>query len=163
MSNKSFNPKPKMGMNANEVKFALNKMFPASDGWLTLEELFIYGFDRYVDLWAFRVSTTENSKPIGSSRFGYMRIHAIEIKTSRADFHAELRAPAKRLAAQTFSNYFSFAAPRGIIELEEIPSGIGFVEFSGAKGKWARNPRFSNVESPSWELFAAMGRSILKS
>lgn len=160
MTKRRFNPKPKMGMNAHEVKFALQKMFPTSDGWLTLEELFIYGFDRYVDLWTMRVDTKE--KAVKKHRFRYMRIHAIEIKTSRADFQSELREPAKRLAAQAFSNYFSFAAPRGIIEPEEIPAGIGYIEFSGAKGKWIIQPAHAYAESPSWELFAALGRSILK-
>ena len=147
-------------MNANEVKFALHKMFSSSDGWLAAEELFIPGFDRYIDLWAMRVDTVTNStlKP----REKYMSIHAIEVKVTRSDFNAEMKTPAKRLAAIHFSNYFSFAAPRGIIEPDEIPKGIGLIEFSGSKGKWIRNPVHTSLEPVRWDLVAAIGRAILK-
>lgn len=161
MTNKSFNPKPKMGMNAHEVKFALHKMFPAPD-WLAIEEFWIQGFDRYVDLWAMRIQTPGNWNKKWSARVGYLRIHAFEIKVSRPDFLNELKHPAKSLAGQSHSNYFSFAAPRGIIEPEEIPRGFGFLEFSGSKGKWLRDPIYTQVEPPRWELVAALGRSILK-
>lgn len=159
MSNREFNPKPKMGMNAHEVKFALHKMFSADHGWLTLEELFIPGFDRYIDIWAMRVDVGD-SRP--DFREKYMHVHAVEIKVSRSDFTAEMKTPAKRLASIHFSNYFSFAAPRGIIEPEELPTGIGLIEFSGSKGKWTRDPVHTNLEPVRWDLVAALGRSILK-
>ncbi len=161
-TSREFNPKPKMGMNANEVKFALNKMFSAKKGWLTVEELFVHGFDRYIDLWAMRVHTLDDGKK-WEYQFKYLSIHAIEIKISRSDFQAEMKTPAKSLAAKSFSNFFSFAAPRGIIDPDELPRGIGLIEFSGAKGKWIRYPKYTRAEPPGWELIAAMGRSILKS
>ncbi len=161
MNDRPFNPKPKIGMNAHEVKFALHKMFSADDGWLAVEELFIPGFDRYIDLWAMRVDTVHNVSIKHSDKF--MHVHAIEVKVSRSDFTAEIKTPAKRLAAQHFSNYFSFATPRGIIEPEELPTGIGLIEFSGSKGKWMRNPVFTNLEPVRWDLVAAIGRAILKS
>ena len=160
MSDKPFTPKPKLGMNAHEVKFALHKMFSADHGWLTVEELFIHGFDRYIDLWAIRVDTIDKGKP--NFRFKYKSVHAVEVKVTRADFQKEMKTPAKRLAAQSFSNYFSFAAPKGIIDPDELPRGIGFIEFRGGRGKFVRDPEFTRVESPRWELIAALGRSILK-
>lgn len=160
MANKTFNPKPKMGMNAHEVKFALHKMFSADDGWLAIEELFIPGFDRYIDLWAMRVDTVEKASKNYFEKYG--AVHAIEVKVTRSDFTAEMKTPAKRLAAVHFSNYFSFAAPRGIIEPEELSSGTGLIEFSGSKGKWIRDPEHTNLEPVRWDLVAAIGRAILK-
>ncbi len=159
MSKQTFNPKPKMGMNAHEVKFALHKMFLADDGWLAVEELFIPGFDRYIDLWAMRVDTAE--KAVKNPKEKYSIVHAIEVKVTRSDFNAEMKVPAKRLAAIHFSNYFSFATPRGIIEPEELPAGIGLIEFSGSKGKWIRNPVHTSLEPVRWDLVAALGRAIL--
>lgn len=159
IADKPITPKPK-GMNAHEIKYALHKMFPAKDGWLTVEELFIHGFDRYIDLWALRVDTINHR--IANFRFRYLSVHAIEIKVTRADFNSEMKEPAKRLAAQSFSNYFSFAAPRGIIDPDELPRGIGLIEFRGSKPKFVRDPEFTRVEPPRWELIAALGRSILK-
>lgn len=149
-----------MGMNANEVKFALNKMFSAKKGWLAVEELFIHGFDSYIDLWAVRVDTLDTDTP--NFRLKYLSVHAVEVKISISDFQREMKQPSKSLAAKSFSNFFSFAAPRGIIDPDELPRGIGLIEFSGAKGKWIRDPEYTRVEPPGWELIAAMGRSILK-
>ena len=159
MSDRVITPKPK-GLNADEVKFALHKMFSADHGWLAIEELFIPGFDRYIDLWAMRVDTV--GKAAARHQEIYMSVHAIEVKVSRADFNAEMKTPAKRLAALHFSNYFSFATPRRLIELEELPAGIGLIEFSGSKGKWIRQPVRTTLEPIRWDLVAAIGRAILK-
>ena len=160
MSKQTFNPKPKMGMNANEVKFALHKMFSADNGWLAVEELFIPGFDRYIDFWAIRIHVPKGQRP--DYKFQYLAVHAIEIKTDRQDFKAEMKTPNKRIAAVEHSNYFSFAAPKGIIDPDELPKGSGYIEFRGAKGKFIRNPQMAYIVSPTWDFAAALGRSILK-
>lgn len=160
--NRSFNPKPKIGMNANEVKFALRKMFPSPD-WLAVEELFIPGFERYIDFWAMRCKTPI-TKPAKPERLfsKYLTIHAIEIKVARSDFKSEMDTPAKKIGAQSFSNYFSFAAPRGVIDPDELPKGIGYIEFSGSKGKFLRKPEYTYVSNPGWDFIAALGRSLNK-
>jgi hypothetical protein len=160
MGNSTFNPKPKVSMNANEVKFALHKMFPSPD-WLAVEELFVPGFNRYIDFWAMRIKfdiaiTSAKKYPLGK----YMATHAIEIKVSKADFKSEMDTPAKKIGAQTFSNYFSFAAPRGVIDLDDIPKGIGYIEFSGSKGKFLRKPEYTYVSNPGWDFIASLGRSL---
>lgn len=156
----TFNPKPKIGMNASEVKYALHKMFPSPD-WLAVEELYIPGLQRYIDFWAMRVATYEDLKrpPI---LLKYMVVHAIEVKVNKQDFKAELKNPNKRLAATTFSHYFSFAAPRGVIDLNDLPKGIGYIEFSGSKGKFLRKPEYTYLSNPGWDFIAALGRSLAK-
>ena len=161
MAKRKFNPQPKFGLTANEVKYSLHKLFPAPD-WLAVEELFIPGFDRYVDFWAMRVSTPGNMNKTWPAMLGHLRIHAIEIKTSRQDFMSELKKPAKRMGAVAFSNYYSFAAPRGIIELEEVPDGIGYIEIQGSKPVIIQRPEYNHVEQPGWDFVAAIGRSLKK-
>lgn len=147
-------------MNANEIKYALHKMFPAPD-WLAVEELFLPDFDRYIDFWAMRVSTLDNKKR-WKQQFKYLSIHAVEIKTSRQDFKSEMKTPSKRMGAVEFSNYFSFASPQGIIDPDELPKGIGYIEFRGAKGKFVRDPQITYLQSPRWGNVAALGRALLK-
>lgn len=153
-----FTPKPK-GMNADEIKYKLHKMFPAPD-WLAVEELFLPDFDRYIDFWAMRIHVPKGRRP--DYKFQYLSIHAIEIKTSRQDFAVEMKTPNKKIGAVEFSNYFSFAAPRGIIDPDELPKGIGYIEFRGSKGKFVRNPQITYLVSPRWDFVAALGRAMLK-
>ena len=157
-----FTPKPKIGMNANEIAFALYKMFPAPD-WLALEEFFIPGFNRYIDFWALRISTIETIGRKYDYKAKYLSIHAIEIKVTIADFKSEMKQPSKRMPAIAFSNYFSFATPRGLIDPAELPKGAGLIEFRGSKGKFVKEPQHTHVESPGWDTVAALGRSMLKS
>ncbi len=161
MKKKTINPKPKIGMNANEIAHALHKMFPAPD-WLAIEELFIPGFDRYIDFWAMRVSTPGNMNKSWPAHFAYLRIHSIEIKVSKADFKSEMNNPNKKIGAVEFSNYYSFAAPKGIIDPDELPNGIGYIEFRGSKGKFIRTPRLTYLQTPGWDFIAAIGRGTNK-
>ena len=151
-------PKPKFALTANEVKYALHKMFPAPE-WLAVEELYIQGFKRYVDFWAIRIDV-----PVSQTQylpeFRFLSIYAIEIKVNRADFKSELKEPSKRLGGELFSNYFSFAAPRGVIELDEIPEGIGYIEIQGNKAKMIRLAEYSRAEPPDWAFIASLGRAL---
>lgn len=160
MTTRTFNPKPK-GMNANEIKYALHKMFPAPD-WLAVEELFLPDFDRYIDFWAMRVSTPVTRTKSESPQMAYLKIHAVEIKVTPQDFKSEMKQPNKRMPAIAFSNYFSFATPRGLIDPAELPKGTGLIEFRGSKGKFIKEPQHTHVESPGWDMVAAIGRGMLK-
>ena len=52
-----------------------------------------------------------------------------EIKVSRADFLAEIkRKPLKRRAGLRLSNESYFVAPKGIIEIDELPPEAGLLE-----------------------------------
>ena len=162
------NPKPKHGLTTGEITHAVHKLFSKNE-WLILEELFIPGFDRYVDIWALCIGASSakaprRAAPWTTHKFGFewLKIHAIEVKATRADFMSELKNPNKRMPAQLFSNYYSFAAPRGIIELEEVPEEIGYIEIQGMKPKIIRKPSYTRSETPGWDFIAAIGRVLLK-
>ncbi len=60
----------------------------------------------------------------------YRRI-AIEIKISRGDFLKEVKSPDKRIGAMMLSNQFYFAAPEGLIKVDELPEDCGLIEVRG--------------------------------
>lgn len=153
----TFNPKPKIGMNANEVKFALHKLF-VPECWLAVEELFIPDFNRYIDFWAICIAPPKIESP--KFRFRYREVHAIEIKVSKQDFKSEMKNEDKRGPAQSFSNYFSFAAPKGIIDPDELPGEIGYIEFARSKPKFIKKPSYTYIETPSYEFICAIGRAL---
>ncbi len=161
MTKRKFNPKPKFGLTTSEVTYAARKLFNPNE-WMILEELFIPGFDRYVDIWAICIGSDDSMSPWTKSKVGFkwLAIHAIEVKATRADFMSELKKPAKRMGAVAFSNYYSFAAPRGIIELEDVPDGIGYIEIQGSKPVIIQRPEYNHVEQPGWDFVAAIGRAL---
>jgi len=80
--------------------------------------------EKYIDTMAF------NCWP---SR-GFLRI-AFEIKTNRSDFLNELKKPEKRWLAMMYSHQFYFVAPKGIIEMCELPGECGLIEILEKDGK----------------------------
>ncbi len=60
----------------------------------------------------------------------YRRI-AIEIKIARGDWLKELKQPDKRIGAMMMSNQFYFAAPEGLIKVDELPEDCGLIEVRG--------------------------------
>lgn len=65
---------------------------------------------------------------------GWLRI-AFEIKTSRSDFLDELKRPEKRWLAQMYSHQFYYVAPKGVVEMRELPGGCGLIEVLEKDGK----------------------------
>src|ERR1700690_3767488 len=51
-----------------------------------------------------------------------------EVKTSRADFLAELKHPLKRRIGMRYSNEFYFVTPCQLVEIPEIPAECGLIE-----------------------------------
>ena len=51
-----------------------------------------------------------------------------EVKTSRADFLAELKHPLKRRIGLRYSNEFYFVTPAGLLEIGEVPAECGLIE-----------------------------------
>ena len=160
--------KPKFALSTGEITHAARKLFNPNE-WLILEELFIPGFHRYVDIWAICIGSLDAKARLNKYKwtahkvgFDMYKIHAIEVKATRADFTSEMNNPSKRMPAQLFSNYFSFAAPRGIIELEEIPDELGYIEIQGMKPKIIRKPSYTPVETPGWDFVCAIGRAWKK-
>ena len=55
-----------------------------------------------------------------------LRMHAFEIKTSRADLRRELRQPEKALEAARYADTFSLVVPENLkVTTDELPDGWG--------------------------------------
>jgi hypothetical protein len=161
MPKRTFNPKPKFGLSSHEVVYALRKLFKPLE-WLVVEELYIPGFNRRVDIWAMMVSMEPIIKRKSRVGFEYLSMHAIEVKVDPSDFKKELGDPAKRQPAILFSNYYSFAAPRGVIDPDEIPAGLGYIQIEGNKAKIIIEPEYTRAEPCGWDFIASLGRAVLR-
>lgn len=106
-----------------------------------------------------------------------------EVKSSRADFLAELKHPLKRRMGMRYSNEFYFVTPAGLLEVSEIPAECGLIEAGFATpAEWkllfGRHAGFFHFDpaartycmirvpapwrdtpGPTWQLMAAMLRN----
>lgn len=112
-----------------------------------------------------------------------MRRICYEVKTSRADFRAELKAPLKKRVGMRYSNEFYFVTPGGLLAAEEVPVECGLLEIGHASfEEWKelikRQAGFFNYDAalqhycmvtvpacwretpgPTWQFAAAMLRN----
>jgi hypothetical protein len=115
-----------------------------------------------------------------------MRRICYEIKTSRADFKAELKNPLKKKVGMRYSNEFYFVTPGGLLLTEEVPVECGLVEIGQAAleqwrilikrqaGFFHYDPELSRycivtvpacwreTPGPTWQFVAAMLRNQRK-
>jgi len=106
-----------------------------------------------------------------------------EVKTSRADFLAELKRPLKRRIGMRYSNEFYFVTPARLVEVAEIPPECGLIEaglatpeewrllISRQAGFFSFDPGtrqycmiavpapWRDTTGPTWQLVAAMLRN----
>jgi len=106
-----------------------------------------------------------------------------EIKTSRADFLAELKHPLKRRIGMRYSNEFYFVTPAQMVTVAEVPADCGLIEAGIASTEeWKRlssrqagffsfDPDtrhycmitvpapWRDTPGPTWQLVAAMLRN----
>ena len=105
-------------MRAEQVKAAMRRRWCVGAGWaLAFEILDQSGFDgtRRMDAVAVGLWWSLN-----------LRMHAFEIKTSRADLRRELRQPEKALEAARYCDTFSLVVPDTVkVTTEELPEGWG--------------------------------------
>lgn len=84
---------------------------------------------------------------------------AYEIKVSRSDFLHEINNPEKRQQALHLSNYFYFAAPKGLIAVEEIPEECGLIEVSEDLSTRIKvKAPFRESEYLSWQFLCSIAR-----
>lgn len=83
---------------------------------------------------------------------------AIEIKVDRADFRRELDDPSKRSAFESMANEFWFAAPKGVIPIEELPDGCGLLETWGDGLRATRRARQFKDRQPDGACWLAIAR-----
>lgn len=151
-------------MTSKEIIKALKEYYKDTRQWAFFEELRVgtgyREWDRHeqkykadnpeqrIDAWVVNCYKSQGFKKI-----------AFEIKVSRSDFLYEIANPQKRFQALTLSNYFYFAAPKGLIKRDEIPEECGLVEIN-EKGKisWTKKAPRRETEGPTWGFLAALAR-----
>lgn len=92
---------------------------------------------------------------------GFLKI-AFEIKTSRSDFLNELERPEKRWLAQMYSHQFYYVAPKGVVELRELPGGCGLIEVLEKDGKLKLHTVYSPDVSDASPLPDSFIASLLR-
>ncbi|KKL10407.1 hypothetical protein LCGC14_2556130 [marine sediment metagenome] len=133
--------------------------------WAFFEELRIgtgYGQGREQRMDAFACG-------LWSKNWGSM---AYEVKTTRADFRREIKAPLKRRMALRYSNLYWFVTPQGLTEPSELPIETGLMEvhwatvsyYSERKEGWIAKvvvpAPWRDVPPPTWSLFCAVARRV---
>lgn len=97
-----------------------------------------------------------------------LRIHAFEVKTSRADWRRELSVPGKGADALRAADTLSVVAPAGIVRPDELPDGWGWYEVTQVAGtprlRRRRMPAAASRPGPhvDREFVASMLRATFK-
>jgi hypothetical protein len=91
-----------------------------------------YGFMRHVrNDSGFNANRTFDGVSVGLWPSRGHDIHVYEVKVSRSDWKKELAKPDKAEDAAKIADRFSVVAPRGVVELSEVPATWGYIEASG--------------------------------
>lgn len=70
-----------------------------------------------------------------------LSLTGVEVKVSRNDWRMELRNPNKAEPIARYCDYFTVAAPKGIVPLDELPDNWGLIEILGAgKARTTKKP-----------------------
>ncbi len=86
-------------------------------------------------------------------------IHGFEIKVSRSDWAREIAAPQKAEEIEQYCDFWWLAAPKGIVKLEELPTGWGLVEaFAGKLRVVVKAAKRQNTSPLTRGFVAAMLR-----
>jgi hypothetical protein len=86
-------------------------------------------------------------------------IHVIEIKVSRSDWLRELAKPDKAEDASKVADRFSVAAPRGVVDIGEVPATWGYIEVSGGVEEFTEEP--SGIEGiDPFRIRTVTGRKV---
>ena len=157
-------------MNADDIYEALKRRHQLPE-WVLVRELRLgTGYDplgdevitgrhwprnkalQRIDAWALNCYPGEN----------FVKI-AYEIKVTHGDFVAEKLDPEKRRAAMEVSDYFYFAAPRGVIAPMELPKDCGLlvVYESGRSEILHKAPKLPSTRL-DWRFVASLLRTVTK-
>lgn len=83
-----------------------------------------------------------------------------EVKVSRSDFLHELRQPDKRKPLEDACAACYFVAPKGVLAVEELPEGWGWIELQANGLRMKREARHRKVETPGLVYHLMMHRLI---
>jgi len=130
---------------------ALVKMRHSGTEWAFFDEIpDATGYDKNRTLDAYAMHLWPSKK--------FLRI-AYEIKASRSDLFNDLKNPHKRQSALDVSNQFYFVCTKGIIQLEELPEGVGLLEADAGGLKIRRVAPHREVEDLPMSFVASLLRA----
>lgn len=130
---------------AEDILLLLEQRWP-TPAWATFREL--QHNRRRIDLWAQGVWPSK----------GHLGV-AVEVKVSRSDFRRELDDPTKRAPWENLASECWFAAPAGVIPLQEIPEGWGLIEvIKGGKLRAKRRALQRRVSAYPVSFVASLAR-----
>lgn len=139
-------------MNAKDLIERLRIKYPTDKGeWATFEELSMIGsgrgrgVERRIDFIALGLWSSSGFRTV-----------SVEVKVSRSDWLSELDRPEKREVFETKSNEFWIAADKGVVNLDELPDGVGLFEPYGRGLRRKRPARYFRDRSPSEALLRQM-------
>lgn len=108
------NPQPKINLTAIEITKILNRQYLTNPRYL-INNLYVFGWE---------------SDYLALTRSGYW--HEIEVKISKADFRKDFEKKDKHeslnFVTGKLPNYFSYCAPKGVLNIGDIPNYAGFIE-----------------------------------
>lgn len=92
-----------------------------------------------------------------------LHLTGYEIKVSRSDWLNELQDLSKSRAFQQYCHYWYIVAPKGIVQLEEMPAEWGLLcPTSGEKLRTKKGATLRDPLTPSFELLAGIFRALVK-
>jgi hypothetical protein len=144
------------GMTADDVLEVLRGLHPTDKPavWAWAEELWMPGWDRRIDAFTIRMVSGEYDSP-------YLQKIAYEVKINKSDFRKDVADPTKRMPALEYANRFYYAAPFGVIPLDEVPEDCGLMEIrENNQIKITRKAPDSQAANPTWDLLAAFTRAV---
>lgn len=139
-------------MNAQQIIERLHARFPSQE-WIAVEEL----------------RETAGANSCRSIDFAAVhkwpskghRFVCIEVKVSKSDWRQEIDTPEKRAPFETRAHEFWFAAPKGIIPVEELPDGCGLLETHGTQLRKTRAAVFRrNAPGPTTSMMIMLMRAL---
>jgi hypothetical protein len=95
----------------------------------------------------------------------YSQPVAYEVKVSRADWLSEMRKPDKQDAAMKLAGMVYIVAPPDVVQVDEVPTGIGLIEVKPYTSKVRvakRATRQHNGAIPDWHQVAQIAAGILR-
>jgi hypothetical protein len=135
-------------MRASEVLAAIAAAYPPPR-WVMLPELATApAFDpkRRLDAWV-----------LDTWPSGRLERITFEVKVSRSDYRAEIANPVKRRHGMLLSNRFVFAAPAGLIRVEELPYDCGLLEVTPAgRTVMTVEAPWRDTSPPPWAFVAVI-------
>ena len=92
-----------------------------------------------------------------------LHIHGVEIKVHRSDWLRELSQPGKSADVQRYCHFWWIAAPKGVVQRDELPETWGLLEpQKGGKLVASRKAPKLELDPPNMAFISELGRRMTK-